>query len=76
MGFVKDLWDDVTGKTAQREAEEAAERDRLAAENRAASARVFAETEGQGRGSAGQVSLGLEDEELDTKIKKQSNMYL
>lgn len=76
MGFIKDAWDDITGKTAQEEAKKQAERDRIRAENASARQRVFSETEGQGRGSIGEVSLGLEDEELDDKISKKSNMYL
>lgn len=76
MSFIGDLWDDLTGKTAQKEAAEQARQDQLRAENAAAAQRVFAETEGQGTGSVGQVTLGLEDEELDPELKKKSNIYL
>lgn len=76
MGVVKDLWDDVTGKSAARDAQERAAEDQLKAQNVSASQRVFAETEGAGKGSVGQVTLGLEDEELDKKVKSSSNMYL
>ncbi|CAM0009345.1 hypothetical protein VPHK436_0043 [Vibrio phage K436] len=76
MGFIKDAWDDITGKTAADDAAKQAEKDRLQAANDAASARVFAETEGAGRGSIGEVSLSLDDEDVDTKVKKSSNLYL
>lgn len=76
MGALQDAWDDISGKTARREAERQAEEDRLRAQNDAAKARAFSETEGQGFGSVGQVSLGVDDEELDTKVKTKKNLYL
>ncbi|QMP18288.1 hypothetical protein phiV141_30 [Vibrio phage phiV141] len=76
MGAVKDLWDDVTGKTAQREAQEQARKDQIQAQNNAAKQRVFAETEGQGQGSVGEVSLGIDDELLDDDVKRKSNLYM
>lgn len=76
MGAVGDLWDDVTGKTAQREAQEQARKDQIQAQNNAAKQRVFAETEGQGQGSIGEVSLGIDDELEDTKLKRKTNMYM
>lgn len=76
MGKVKDLWDDVTGKTAQREAREQAREDQITAENNAARARVFAETEGKGQGAVGEVSLGLDDETEDGVMNKKKNIYL
>lgn len=76
MGAVKDLWDDVTGKTAQREAQEQARKDQIEARNNAAKQRTFAETEGQGQGSIGEVSLGIDEEVVDGKLKRKSNLYM
>lgn len=76
MAVLKNVWDDVTGKTAMEEASRRAEEDRLSMENNQAKQRTFAETEGQGKGSIGKVSLGLEDEELEDVLDPSSNIYL
>ncbi len=53
---------------AQRAANKQAEEDSLDAEMRARKAETFAETEGEGIGSLGKVSLEIdEDEEVSTK---------
>lgn len=76
MSFIEDAWDDITGKTAMEEAAKQAEEDRLAMENNQAKQRTFADTEGKGKGSIGQVSLGLDDEELEDELDPKSNIYL
>lgn len=76
MSIIKDVWDDITGKTAMDEAAKQAEEDRLRMENNQAKQRTFADTEGKGKGSVGQVTLGLEDEELEDKLDPKSNLYL
>ncbi len=55
-------------KKAQASAQHKAEQDALDAEMRARKAETFAETEGQGIGSLGKVSLEIDDdEEVSTK---------
>lgn len=76
MSVLKDVWDDITGKTAMEEAARKAEEDRLRMENNQAKQRTFADTEGKGKGSIGQVSLGLEDEELEDELDPTANLYL
>ena len=76
MAVLKDVWDDITGKTAMEEAARKAEEDRLRMENNQAKQRTFADTEGKGKGSIGQVSLGLEDEELEDELDPTANLYL
>ena len=63
MSPIQDAWDDLRGKTARIKAEEQAEKQRLEAIRQSQAAEAFAETEGQGRASVGQVSLGLQEEE-------------
>lgn len=76
MAVLTDVWDDITGKTAMEEAARRAEEDRLRMENNQAKQRTFADTEGKGKGSIGQVSLGLEDEELEDELDPTANLYL
>lgn len=49
-------------KEAQKKAKKQAEQDALEAEKQARKAEVFAETEGEGIGNLGQVSLEVDDE--------------
>lgn len=65
MSFFGDLWDDITGKTAAEEAQEAARKAQAEAETEAAQARTFAETEGQGTGSIGSIQLGIDEDVED-----------
>lgn len=46
-------------------AEERARKEALEADKQARKAEAFAETEGEGIGSLGQISLDVDDEELD-----------
>lgn len=73
MGFFSDLWDDFTGATAAEKAEKRMREAQVAADNQAAEALVFAETEGQGKGSIGELQLGIEEDieedELDSALK-------
>lgn len=88
MSKVGKVWNDITGKTALKEqqrqfeaATEQAEADRIKAQNEAAAQEVFARSEGQGFGSMGQVTLGLDDKEevdleLDGSTKRKKNLYI
>lgn len=71
MSIFEDFWDDITGKTAAEEGAERAREENLSNQNKAAAARVFAETEGQGIGDVGSVALGVldDDEELMKRRK-------
>ena len=59
-------------KQAQRDAQKQAEKDALAAEKQSRKAEAFAETEGQGIGQLGKVSLEVDDEEEDLSINNLS----
>lgn len=77
MGWFSDFWDDVTGKSAAEDAAKAQKQAQVEADNQAAKARTFAETEGQGKGSIGAIQLGIDDEEaVDKKLKKQTQLTL
>ena len=52
----------VQQKKAQKKAKKAAEKDALEADRQARKAEVFAETEGEGIGSLGQISLEVDDD--------------
>ena len=52
----------LQAKKAQREAKRDAERDALDAEKQARKAEIFAETEGEGIGDLGKISLEVDDE--------------
>lgn len=70
MSVVEDAFEDIseplTGKKAAAEAQQRAEEDALESRRQAQAARVFAETEGQGQGTVGEVVLGaIDDEEED-----------
>ena len=56
------LYSAKRAKTAQKDAQRKAEKDALEAEKRARKAEVFAETEGEGIGDLGTISLELDDE--------------
>ena len=53
---------------ATKKANKQAKEDAVAAEKQARKAEVFAETEGEGVGSLGQVSLEVDDEEIESEI--------
>lgn len=61
-------------RKAQKKAQKQAKADQLEAEKQARKAEVFAETEGQGIGNLGQVSLEVdddleEDEDIGTNVR-------
>ena len=57
----------IQGKQS-RKAEKRAKKDALEADRQARKAEVFAETEGEGIGSLGQVSLEVDDEEIEEEV--------
>ena len=57
----------VQAKSEQKKAKKAAEAQALEDEKRARKAEVFAETEGEGLGQLGTVSLEVDDDEIETK---------
>lgn len=72
MSLAEDAFADITepftGKKASEEARKRAEEDALKSRRDAAAARVFAETEGAGQGTVGEVVLGTVDEEEDDTV--------
>ncbi len=53
---------------ASRKAQKEAKADAIEAEKQARKAEVFAETEGEGVGSLGQISLEVDDEEIESEV--------
>ena len=51
-----------------KKAQKQAKKDALEADKQARKAEVFAETEGEGIGSLGQVSLEVDDEEIEEEV--------
>lgn len=72
MSLIGDAFEDITepftGKKASAEAQRQAEEDALESRRQATAARVFAETEGQGQGTVGEVILGAIDEEDEDEL--------
>ena len=66
------IYTGVESRKAQKKAQKKAEEDALAAEKQSRKAEAFAETEGQGIGQLGQVSLEVDDEEEDPTINNLS----
>ncbi len=58
----------VLQQKASRKAEKRAKADAIEAEKQARKAEVFAETEGEGVGSLGQISLEVDDEEIESEV--------
>lgn len=66
----------VVGSTLQRiesrKAKKQAKKDALEADKQARKAEAFAETEGEGVGALGQISLEVDDDEITNKVKSSS----
>ncbi len=62
-------------RSAQKKAKKDAERDALEADKQARMAEVFAETEGEGIGNLGKISLEVDDD-LDEDKKLSSNVRI
>tara|TARA_R100000544_G_scaffold16105_1_gene7644 strand:- start:26205 stop:26450 length:246 start_codon:yes stop_codon:yes gene_type:complete len=66
----------VAGSILQRkqskEAKKQAKADALEADKQARKAEAFAETEGEGVGALGQISLEVDDDEITDKVKSSS----
>ena len=60
-------------RKAQKKARRDAETDALEADKQARKAEIFAETEGEGIGDLGKISLEVDDTELDGKLSKKAN---
>ena len=58
----------VLQQKASRKAEKRAKADAIEAEKQARKAEVFAETEGEGVGSLGQISLEVDDDEVKSEV--------
>ncbi len=58
----------VLQQKASRKAQKEAKADAIEAEKQARKAEVFAETEGEGVGSLGQISLEVDDEEIESEV--------
>lgn len=58
----------VLQQKASKKAAKQAKEDAVEAEKQARAAEVFAETEGEGVGSLGKVSLEVDDEEIESEI--------
>ena len=58
----------VLQQKASKKAQKEAKADAIEAEKQARKAEVFAETEGEGVGSLGQISLEVDDEEIESEV--------
>jgi hypothetical protein len=58
----------VLQQKASRKAQKEAKADAIEAEKQARKAEVFAETEGEGVGSLGQISLEVDDDEVKSEV--------
>jgi hypothetical protein len=58
----------IMQQKASKKAAKQAKLDALEADKQARKAEVFAETEGEGVGSLGQVSLEVDDEEIESEV--------
>ena len=58
----------VLQQKASKKAQKEAKADAIEAEKQARKAEVFADTEGEGVGSLGQISLEVDDEEIESEV--------
>ena len=65
----------IQSRNAQKKAQKQAEKDALEANKQARKAEVFAETEGEGIGNLGKISLEVDDE-LDTDKDIKGNLRI
>lgn len=73
---IEDITEPFTGKRANAEAQQRAQEDSAKARRDAIAAQVFAETEGAGVGTIGEVVLGQIDEEEDEEVGDMDDVFL